>query len=168
MNGFARAFGTVVLSVVALLVAFSGIGWAVTRYIDDNFGGGTSGLVFAVMVGMALTVLIYTLSGFQNNQTHRSAGEDITDFAANMSKAQTAQWQVQREWARQDREVAALSMRGALEDKKAEQRRGDFVWRQQQRQQAEARKREEARQAEAAEWAWVDEEDTADAPIFFE
>ena len=167
MNGFARAFGTVVLSVVALLVAFSGIGWAVTRYIDDNFGGGTSGLVFAVMVGMALTVLIYTLSGFQNNQTHRSAGEDITDFAANMSRTQTEQFRVQREWDRQDRELAAGSMKASLVDKKSATQRADYEWRQQQRAIAEAERQRQAEAAEAAEWSWIDEGADADAPLTY-
>lgn len=168
MDGFVRGFSTVVVSVIALLVVLAGIGYGVTVYLDDTFGDGATALVTAVLVGISMTILIYTLAGFQNNQTHRAAGEDITDFAANMAKTQTAQWQVQREWARQDREVATLSMRGALVDKKAEQRRDDYEWRRQQRQIEAARKRKAAEQAEAAEWAWVDEDADADAPVYYQ
>lgn len=167
MNGFARGFGTVVVSTIALLAALAFIGWGVTQYLDDNFGDGVSAIIFAVLIGIGMTILIYTLSGFQLNQTHRAAGEDITDFAANMSRTQTEQFRVQREWARQDRELAAGSMKASLVDKKSATQRADYEWRQQQRAIAEAERQRQAEAAEAAEWSWIDEGADTDAPLTY-
>lgn len=166
MNGFARGFGTVVVSIIALLAALAFIGWGVTQYLDDNFGDGVSAIIFAVLIGIGMTIVIYTLSGFQLNQTHRAAGEDITDFAANMVKTQTAQWQVQREWARQDRELTTGSMRAALIDKQSDARRSDYEWKMERRRLEESNRRRQAQEAEAAQWAWI-EDDTDDSPVTY-
>lgn len=163
MNGFARGFGTVVTSVIALLAALAFIGWSVTQYLDDNFGDGVSAIVFAILIGIAMTILIYTLSGFQLNQTHRAAGEDITDFAANMTRTQTEQYRIQREWARADRELTTGSMRAALIDKKSQNQRADYEWRMERRRLEEDGRRRAAQEAEAAQWAWI-EDDGDDAP----
>lgn len=146
MNGLARGIATVAVSLAGLLIVLAGIGYGITVYLDANFGNGITAVVAAMLVGITLTVTIYTVAGFQNNQTHRSAGEDITEFAKNMGKAETEKWRVQREWARQDREVtvAAVKRQGALSDK------------------------EQAAAAEEAQWSWKMDDFDADAPVYYQ
>lgn len=146
MNGFARGFGTVAVSLSGLLIVLTGVGYAVTTYLDNNFGDGITAIIVSMFSGIGMTVLIYTLAGFQNNQTHRAAGEDITEFHKNGSRIQLEAEKVRREELRKDREltVAAVKQHVKLSDK------------------------EQAAAAEDAQWAWVFDDNDADAPVYYQ
>ena len=108
MNNFAKSIMGLAFSLALVVVIFGLAIWGVTSYIDDNFGDGTAGLVFMLVTGVGGTVLIYTVSNFQTNQTHQSAGDDITEFAKNMGRAQVEQVRLVRDLERRERERHGL------------------------------------------------------------
>lgn len=143
MNGFAKGAATFFVSLSGLLAVVGIIGIGVTNYLDDNFGDGITAIIVAILFGVTITLLIVISVVFLLNQTHRAAGEDITEFAKGWAG-------VFKEKARENRELAVATVNHQY--KLAEKQR----------------QVEQAAAAEEAQWTWVLDDTDADAPVYYQ
>jgi len=160
MDALARAFFFLVVGVVVLVAAL----FALRQFFDPVLGEGVTAVLSLILTGAAISAVLIFVGQGLNNATHRSAGEDITEFAKSWSRTQTERARIEREYARAEREqiVAdakirvmeersahqlaqrmARSLAAAEVERQNAQREGDF-W--------EMRQPEDARQDADAEW----------------
>ena len=155
---------TVAMATMALIF------WGLGYYIDQNFGGGTSILVGAVLVGVVIASTISMMTTMMNNRTHQSAGDDITSFAEAMSKTQMHAMRAQAELARADGAVRVVEAKAGLLTHKDELQRRQRIWRQADedaRRDAEAQRRQDQAAADAQQsrqW-WTTDADAVDVEL---
>ena len=158
------------LTFTASMLAIFGMLATIAYYVDKNYGEGTAGVVFAILLGVGLTMAIRTIGTFQDNRTHQSAGDDITSFAEAMSKTQMHAMRAQAELARADGAVRVVEAKAGLLTHKDELQRRQRIWRQADedaRRDAEAqRKQDQAEQdaQQSRQW-WTQDADAVDVEL---
>lgn len=167
MNGLTRnLMGTAIA--IALMV---GVIFAMKALIDPVLGGGATVIIMIFMGGVGVAAGLIFLGQHINNLTHRSAGEDITEFAAGLSRARAEELKLQREYARMEREQAAFDSKGQLLDHKeilAQARNIAALQVAAEKERIEAQ--QETKQAKAVSWmgAIFGDGDQEDGPQFYE
>ena len=145
--------------------------WGLGRYIDKNYGNGTSGMVGAVLIGVVIAVTIMALTMMLNNRTHQSAGDDITAFAGAMAKVDAQRARAFSELARAEREVNVIEAKKGLITHKSEtftQREVEREARRLLQKKDEDERRRQAAEAaddQAAEWYYADVETDSDVEL---
>ena len=123
MNGLTRnLLGTAVSIAMLVLVAF-----ALRWMIDPVLGGGATVVIMIFIAGVVVAGTLILLGQNMTNSTHRSAGEDMTEFAGGMAKAQAAAFRVHQEYARLDRETAGFEGKRSLLDHKELIKRASII-----------------------------------------
>lgn len=107
------AFAKNIVWLVASLAGLVGIGWAVIRYIDNQFGQGVGIIVSAILLGVFLTMAIVFLTMAATNRTHEAAGDDLAHGLQSVARPLVESHRVTREYAKA--ESAQLAARARLE-----------------------------------------------------
>lgn len=146
MGNFGRNMIALAIVIAVAAGVFFGIGW----YVDKYFGGGTSGLVSAILIGSVMTIVIWSLAQTMANRTHQSAGDDIAAMVhvfREEGRKDAIQQKALLESARRNRELDVIDAKARLSQRQSEIRRDEHDWRQRQREEAAA-----AADEEYAEW----------------
>lgn len=114
MNSFTKN----VMGLVAAVCALGGLWFGAMKLIDEQFGDGTTVVISAVLFGVLVTAAIWTIATYMTNQSHQSAGADITDFSEALSRTQRENFRVQREIAASGRYDSAADAQIRLMDYK--------------------------------------------------
>lgn len=123
MNGLTRnLLGTASSIAMLVLVAF-----ALKWMIDPVLGSGATVIIMIFISGIVVAGTLVMLGMNMTNATHRSAGEDMTEFAGGMAKAQAGAFRVHQEYARLDREAAGIEGKKELLDHKEMLRRANAI-----------------------------------------
>lgn len=160
-----RGFGEMLVNVLKFLAGSALIGMVVvffaSRWLDSEFGDGTSAPVIAFALGGLLILLVGVVFTVLANMTHRSAGDDIVAIFAGMVDAMNARDRGLTQVRKEELKARQIEMKDEADANKQERSLAAWFTKRDAKTEEARRKAEEKRQAEEqaleADWAWYDE-----------